>query len=58
MFSFRAKGIFKLNPIQAPVIYQICWIHWISNPFTENSNVKNDYQTNRSFGDKQPCKQQ
>ena len=32
--------IFKLNPIQASVIYQIPWIrwiHWISDPFRENS---------------------
>ena len=35
--------IFKLTPIHASVINQIpwiCWIHWISVPFRENSNQK------------------
>ena len=30
--------IFKLNPVHASVIYQICWIQWILVPFRENSN--------------------
>ena len=32
-----AESSFKLNPIHASVIYQIPWIHWISDPFRENS---------------------
>ena len=34
-----AERIFKLRPIYASVIYQIAWIHWIFNPFWENSNI-------------------
>ena len=37
-----AERIFKLSPIHAWVIYQIPrirWIHWISDPFRENSNT-------------------
>ena len=34
-----AERIFKLSPIHVSVIYQIPWIHWISDPFRENSNV-------------------
>ena len=40
-----AERVFKLNPIHASVIYQIpwiSWIHWISDPFRENSNVLNN----------------
>ena len=33
-----AERIFKLSPIHASVIYQIDWIHWISDPFRKNSN--------------------
>ena len=42
------ERIFKLSPIHASVIYQIpCvhWIHWISDPFRENSNESNDIPT-------------
>ena len=35
------KQIFKFSPIHASVIYQIPWIHWISDPFRENPIVIN-----------------
>ena len=37
-----AEKIFKLSSIHASVIYQIRWIHWISDPFRKNSNIKID----------------
>ena len=36
-----SERIFKLSPIHASVIYQIPWIHWISDPSKENSIVSN-----------------
>ena len=37
------ERIIKLNPIHASVIYQILWIHWISDQFRENSNVSHTF---------------
>ena len=34
-----AEMIFKLHPIHPSVIYQIPWMHWISYPFRENSDI-------------------